>query len=68
MGAFVPVCLADMFLIKAIALVALGLVAYLYWTSLREKWGRRRQRRLSGESRRTHAEQAAQNVKPPGTT
>ena len=44
MGAFTPVCLAEFGAIKGIALVAFALIAYLYWTGIKEKLDQRRER------------------------
>ena len=46
------VCLADYGAIKGMALVALGIIAYLYWSNLREKRELRRQRRALEQRRR----------------
>jgi heme exporter protein D len=65
MGAFIPVCLADAFGIKALAVPALCLVAYLYCTGLREKRELRRERRMQEQRRRETQEKAAQQREPP---
>ena len=65
MGAFIPVCLADGLAIKALAFLAVCLVAYLYWTSLREKRALRLQRRWQEEKRREFAAKANQRQEPP---
>lgn len=67
MGALIPVCFADMFVVKAFTALALVLVAYLYWTGLRDKLERRRQRKWHENKRREHEKRAAQKVAPPGT-
>ena len=67
MGALIPGWFADMFVIKAFAVLALVLVAYLYWTGLRDKLERRRQRKWHEDKRRELREKAAQKAAPPGT-
>jgi len=55
MGNLVPVnsiCLAEYRAIKGMAVVALGLVGFLYWAEFREKRERRRQQRALEERRR----------------
>jgi hypothetical protein len=55
MGSLIPVnsiCLAEYGVIKGMAVVAFGVVAYLYWSELREKRERRRQQRALEERRR----------------
>jgi hypothetical protein len=52
MGHYIPVCLAEFFAIKAIAFLAAGLVAYLYWTGIQEKRTQRRDREWLENKRR----------------
>ena len=52
MGIVIPVCLADFAGLKGVAAIALGLIAYLYWLSFREKRELRRQRRELERRRR----------------
>lgn len=67
MGAHIPICLADFFAVKAIALVAAGVVAYLYWSGIREKLDRRRERKwLEDKRRELKAKTADQSKPPPG--
>ena len=65
MGALIPVCLAEMFAVKAVALLVLGFVAYLYWTGIRDKRAQRRQRQWLEDKRRELKEKAARKVEPP---
>ena len=65
MGALIPICLAEMFAIKALAVLALGIVAYLYWTGLREKREQRRDRRWLEDKRREIKEKAASRAEEP---
>jgi hypothetical protein len=67
MGVFVSVFLADAFAIKAMAFLALCLVAYLYWTSFREKREERRHRRWQEGKRREFAEKEALRKQPPSS-
>ena len=46
------VCLAEYGAIKGMAVVAVGIVAYLYWSNFQEKRERRRQQRALEERRR----------------
>lgn len=62
MHALIPICLADFFAIKALAVLVLGLVAYLYWTGLREKREQRRDRRWLETKRREIKERAARKA------
>jgi hypothetical protein len=59
MGALTPICLADYGAIKGIALVALALVAYLYWTGFKEKRLRRREQKWLEARRRELREKEA---------
>ncbi len=52
MDALIPVFLADYGALKGLALLALGLIVYLYWLSFREKREQRRQRRWLEARRR----------------
>ena len=65
MGALVPVCLADFFAIKAMAFLACALIAYLYWTGLREKREQRRERLWLENKRRELKEKVAKQAEPP---
>ena len=49
------VCLAEYGAIEGIAVLALGIVAYLYWSGFREKRELRRQRRALERRRRAKA-------------
>jgi cbb3-type cytochrome oxidase subunit 3 len=59
MGYRIPICLADFLAIKALALLALAVVAYLYWTSFKEKRLRRREREWLEARRRELKEKTA---------
>ena len=59
MALHVPVCLADFFAIKALALVALALVAYLFWMGFMEKLNQRRERQWLEARRRELKEKSA---------
>lgn len=59
MGYCIPVCLADFFAIKALALAALGLVVFLYWTGFKERRNQRRERRWLEDRRRELKEKTA---------
>jgi hypothetical protein len=50
--AFSLICLADDGAIKGMAVVAVGIVVYLYWSSFQEKRERRRQQRALDARRR----------------
>jgi threonine/homoserine/homoserine lactone efflux protein len=52
MGQYIPVCLAELFAIKAIAFLVLGLIAYLYWLGVKEKRAQRREREWLENRRR----------------
>jgi hypothetical protein len=52
MGHYIPVCLAEFFAVKAIALLALALVVYLYWSGVSEKLAQRRERKWLETKRR----------------
>src|SRR5665811_567111 len=65
MGAIAPVCLADFAAIKVLALLALGLVAYLYWSGFSEKRAERRDRKWLESRRREFKEKAAAKPAPP---
>jgi membrane protein implicated in regulation of membrane protease activity len=54
-----------MFGIKVLAFLACVLVVYLYWTSLRERLEKRRQRRWLEDKRRELKEKAARKAEPP---
>jgi len=49
---YIPICLADFFAIKAIAVLAAGLVVYLYWSGVSEKRAQRREREWLENKRR----------------
>ena len=67
MVAIAPVCLAEFFGIKVIALIALGIVAYLYWTGFKEKRTLRRDREwLEARRREIKAKAAKKITLPPG--
>jgi hypothetical protein len=65
MGAFVLVGLANTFAIKGLALLALGIVAYLYWLGIREKREERRRRQWLENRRRELKEKATMKAEPP---
>jgi hypothetical protein len=65
MVALIPIILAEGFAVKAMAFVALCLVAYLYWTGVCEKREVRRLRQWQAEKRREAAERAARRNEPP---
>jgi hypothetical protein len=52
LGAVRSICIAEYGVIKGMAVLALFIVAYLYWTERREKRERRRQQRAVAERRR----------------
>ena len=52
MGIAIIVCWAEFIAIKGVAVIAFGLIAYLYWLSFREKRLQRRQRREAEQRRR----------------
>jgi hypothetical protein len=64
MGAIAPVCLADFAAIKVLALLALGLVIYLYWSGFNEKRAERRDRKWLESKRRENKARAAANHSP----
>ena len=67
MGQSVPVCLAEFFAIKAIALLAVALVVYLYWSGVREKRAQRREREwLENKRRDLKATPSNKSKLPPG--
>ena len=68
MGTFIPVCLADFLAIKGIALIALGLVGYLWWSGFQEKRDRRREQAWLENRRRELREKAASKGAPPHRT
>jgi hypothetical protein len=59
MGKLIPICLADFMAIKVLALVALGLVGFLYWTGFKEKRNQRRERQWLESKRRELKAKAA---------
>jgi hypothetical protein len=65
MLAIAPVCLAEFFGVKVIALIALGIVVYLYWTGFKEKRTLRRDRKWLEARRRELKENAATKSAPP---
>jgi len=65
MDASIPVCLAEFAAIKGIAVLAVGLVAYLYWSGIRDKINQRRERQWLENRRRELREKAANNAAPP---
>ena len=68
MGVMLPVFFAEGFALKVLALLALCLVAYLYWTGFREKREERRHRRWQETKRREYEAQLAQKKEPPPST
>jgi hypothetical protein len=65
MGTLIPVYLADMFGVKAIAFLAVVLVVYLFWTGIKEKRAQRRERQWLENKRRQVKKQAARETEPP---
>ena len=65
MGYMIPVILAEALALKALAVVALCLVLYLYWTGLREKRAVRRHRAWQAMKRREYDERLAQERNQP---
>jgi hypothetical protein len=65
MGKFTPICLADFLAIKGIALIALALVSYLWWSGFKEKRERRRQLAWLENRRRELREAAEVQAVPP---
>lgn len=65
MGALIPVCLAEFAAIKGIALLAFGLIAYLYWTGLKEKLAQRRERQWLENKRRELKAKVVNKAEPP---
>ena len=59
MGQYIPICLAEMFAIKAIAFLAACLMGYLLWLGLKEKLAQRRERKWIENKRRELREKAA---------
>jgi len=68
MVVWIPVLLAEALALKALAVLALCLVAYLYWTSIREKLEQRRHRRWQEQRRRDYEQKLAQEQKVPPST
>jgi hypothetical protein len=67
MGHDIPICLAAFFAIKAIALLAAGLVVYLYWLGIKEKREQRREREwLENRRRELKAKTPNKSELPPG--
>ena len=64
MGKFITICLADFLAIKGIALIALALVSYLWWSAFKEKLDRRRERVWLENRRRELREKAEVNAVP----
>jgi hypothetical protein len=64
MGKFIPICLADFAAIKGLALIALALVGYLWWSAMREKLNRRRERAWLENRRRELREKAEAKADP----
>jgi hypothetical protein len=62
---FIPVCMADFLAIKGIALFALALVSYLWWSAFKEKRERRRERVWLENRRRELREEAEAKAVPP---
>ena len=60
MGQYIPVCLAEFFAVKALAFLAFVLMAYLYWSGIKEKRARRQEREwLENKRRELRAKTAA---------
>jgi membrane protein implicated in regulation of membrane protease activity len=55
------VCLAEYGAIKGLAVIALGIIVYLFWSSFQEKRERRRQRRAMEQRRRAKEAGGAQD-------
>jgi hypothetical protein len=52
MGQYIPICLAEFFAIKALAFLAFVLMAYLYWSGVKEKRAQRQERQWLEDKRR----------------
>jgi hypothetical protein len=52
MGHYIPVCLAEFAAVKGIALLAVGVVVYLYWSGVKEKRAQRQEREWLENRRR----------------
>ena len=59
MGAHIPVCLAELFAIKALAFLMVSLIVYLYWLGVKEKRAQRREREWLENRRRELKAKAA---------
>ena len=60
-------CLAEFFAVKAMALLALALVLYLYWSGVNEKRAQRREREwLENKRRDLKARPPNKSEAPPG--
>jgi hypothetical protein len=59
MGAHIPVCLAELFAIKALAFLMASLIVYLYWLGVKEKRAQRREREWLENKRRELKAKAA---------
>ena len=59
MGAHIPVCLAELFAIKALAFLVVSLVVYLYWSGVKEMRAQRREREWLENKRRELKAKAA---------
>jgi hypothetical protein len=64
MGKFIPISLADFLAIKGIALFALALVSYLWWSAFKEGRDRRRERAWLKNRRRELREKAEASAVP----
>jgi len=69
MGLIIPVCLGEIFGLKVLALLAVSVVVYLYWTGIKEKRAERRQRKWLEDKRREIKAKAEKekSAPPPGS-
>jgi len=65
MGEFTPICLADFAAIKGLALIALALVVWLWWSGFKERRNQRRETEWLENRRRELKEKAAAKAAPP---
>jgi hypothetical protein len=68
MGKFIPICLADFLAIKGMALIALALVGYLWWSGFKEKRDRRREQAWLENRRRELRDKSETKAVPPRRT
>ena len=68
MGKFILIGLADFIAIKGMALIALLLVGYLWWSGFKEKRDQRRERAWLEKRRRELEEESKAKAVPPPRT